>query len=173
MSRARTVCQDLDPMINTKSTSCTWLLDNSAILESKLVLRYRDPDRTGLKICEILVFIQLHSHIEIVFCLLVNIPIYNLLYQSLCFDSVSLSLRNRAFSSNPRAQALSARCFLLNGRRQDSKRSLGYVREIDSKFILSTLGKDTANPLSHQVMASSNFFNWRQALAPANTQSTV
>ena len=47
------------------------------------------------------------------------------------------------------------------------------VREIDSKFILSTLGKDTANPLSHQVMAWSNFFNLTQALAPVNTQSTV
>ena len=172
MSRARTVCRDLGPMINTKSTSCTWLLDNSAILESKLVFRCRDPDRTGWKYAKFWCYTVALSHWDSLF-LLVNSPIYNFLYQSLCFDSVSLSLRNRAFSSNPRAQALSARCFLLNGRRQDSKRSLGYVREIDSKFILSTLGKDTANPLSHQVMAWSNFFNLTQALAPVNTQSTV
>lgn len=31
--------------------------------------------------------------------------------------------------------------------------------------------KDTANPLSHHVMASSNFFNCTQALAPVNTKS--
>ena len=140
-------------------------------IETGIAIPWSRPNRA--KNMRNVCVIQLHSHIEIVFCLLVNIPIYNLLYQSLCFDSVSLSLRNRAFSSNPRAQALSARCFLLNGRRQDSKRSLGYVREIDSKSILSTLGKDTANPLSHQVMASSNFFNWTQALAPVNKQSTV
>ena len=41
------------------------------------------------------------------------------------------------------------------------------------KIILSTLEKDTANPLSHQVMASWNFFNWTQALAPVNTESTA
>ena len=31
--------------------------------------------------------------------------------------------------------------------------------------------KDTANPLSHKVMASSNVFNSTQALAPVNTKS--
>ena len=31
--------------------------------------------------------------------------------------------------------------------------------------------KDTANPLSHHVIASSNFFNCTQALAPVNTKS--
>ena len=31
--------------------------------------------------------------------------------------------------------------------------------------------KDTANPLSHHVMASSNVFNSTQALAPVNTKS--
>lgn len=31
--------------------------------------------------------------------------------------------------------------------------------------------KDTANPLSHHVMALSNVFNCTQALAPANTKS--
>lgn len=31
--------------------------------------------------------------------------------------------------------------------------------------------KDTANPLSHHVMASSSVFNSTQALAPVNTKS--
>ena len=35
-------------------------------------------------------------------------------------------------------------------------------------IISSTLGKDTANPLSHHVMASSNLAKWTQALAPVN-----
>jgi len=32
--------------------------------------------------------------------------------------------------------------------------------------------KDTASPLSHQVMASSNKFNFTQAFAPERTQKT-
>ena len=36
------------------------------------------------------------------------------------------------------------------------------------EIISSTLGKDTANPLSHHVMASSNLSKWTQALAPVN-----
>ena len=36
------------------------------------------------------------------------------------------------------------------------------------EIISSTLGKDTANPLSHHVMASSNLSKWTQALAPIN-----
>ena len=43
------------------------------------------------------------------------------------------------------------------------------------EIISSTLGKDTANPLSHHVMASSNLSKWTQALAPINEKkkSTV
>ena len=41
------------------------------------------------------------------------------------------------------------------------------------KISLSILEKDTTNPLSHQVMASSNFFNLKQALAPVSIQSTA
>ena len=36
--------------------------------------------------------------------------------------------------------------------------------------MISASVKDTANPLSHHVMASSNFFNCTQALAPVNTK---
>ena len=36
------------------------------------------------------------------------------------------------------------------------------------EIISSTLLKDTANPLSHHVMASSNLAKWKQALAPVN-----
>ena len=34
------------------------------------------------------------------------------------------------------------------------------------------LRKDTASPLSHQMMASSNCFNFKQALAPSETKLT-
>ena len=30
--------------------------------------------------------------------------------------------------------------------------------------------KDTANPLSHHALASLNFFNWMQALAPVKAK---
>ena len=33
-------------------------------------------------------------------------------------------------------------------------------------FQVSIPVKDTANPLSHHALASLNFFNWMQALAP-------
>ena len=36
--------------------------------------------------------------------------------------------------------------------------------EITTKISIPV--KDTANPFSHHVLASSNFFNWMQALAP-------
>ena len=36
------------------------------------------------------------------------------------------------------------------------------------EIISTTLVKDTANPLSHHVMASSNLSKWTQALAPVN-----
>lgn len=39
--------------------------------------------------------------------------------------------------------------------------------------MISAPVKDTANPLSHHVMASSHFFNCTQALAPVNTKSIV
>ena len=38
--------------------------------------------------------------------------------------------------------------------------------------IISKLLKDTANPLSHHVMASPNIFNRTQALAPAQKKPT-
>ena len=40
-------------------------------------------------------------------------------------------------------------------------------------IISSTLGKDTANPLSHHVMASSNLAKWTQALAPVNEKKST
>ena len=33
--------------------------------------------------------------------------------------------------------------------------------------------KDTANPLSHHALASSNFFNWMQALAPVKAKINI
>ena len=39
-------------------------------------------------------------------------------------------------------------------------------------FQLSIAVKDTANPLSHHTLASSNFFNWMQALAPVKAQNS-
>ena len=89
-------------------------------LETGIVMR--DPVQTGLKIWDIFVSISCIRTLratEVVFCFLVNSPIYSFLYQSLCFDSVLLSLSNRAFSSNRGEGALgAARCFLLTGWRR-------------------------------------------------------
>ena len=38
--------------------------------------------------------------------------------------------------------------------------------------MLITPVKDTANPFSHQVMASLNCFNWKQAVAPRTDKKT-
>ena len=43
-------------------------------------------------------------------------------------------------------------------------------KEIYFKILIPV--KDTANPLSHHALASLNFFNWIEALAPAKAQST-
>ena len=78
--------------------NCKWVL--------KLVLWCRDSVQTGLKIWDIFVSISCNLTLRVteeVFCFLVNSPVYIFLYQSLWFDSVSFSLRNRAFFSNPRA----------------------------------------------------------------------
>ena len=40
------------------------------------------------------------------------------------------------------------------------------LRERFREFKISALVKDTANPLSHHALASSNFFNLMQAIAP-------
>ena len=82
---------------------------------------------------------KLHPHIEVVFCLSVNSSIYSFLYQSLCFDSVLISLSNRAFSSKPRARALgAARCFLLTGwqRPRSGFKENSFFRKIESKWKL-------------------------------------
>ena len=39
-------------------------------------------------------------------------------------------------------------------------------------FQLSIPIKDTANPLSHHTLASSNLFNWMQAFAPVKAKNT-
>ena len=43
-------------------------------------------------------------------------------------------------------------------------------KEIYFKIVIPV--KDTANPLSHHALASLNFFNWIEALAPVKAQST-
>ena len=43
-------------------------------------------------------------------------------------------------------------------------------KEIYFKILIPV--KDTANPLSHHALASLNFFNWIEALAPVKAQST-
>ena len=69
-----------------------------------------------------------------------------------------------------------------NGARQLASRRLmcsdkhlvktGPTQNIFYYFQLSIPVKDTANPLSHHALASLNFFNWMQALAPVKAWST-
>ena len=59
----------------------------------------------------------------------------------------------------------SAQFLLLQGVWQDHNLLLA--------IISSTLLKDTANPLSHHMIASSNLSKWTQALAPVNEKKST